>query len=374
MIKFVILISLLGLGFLITGLILSNTKKKGKQVSILERLDLIAENGLVGMVLSITATEAIQNFYRKFLRSSDTYIKIKTILLLKMISVLIVILIVLAINSTNYILLKNNVFILPIETDFIRGIQENNSKFKIELQRDFYKYLSQTSEFSFSRFELMAKFEDFLATSKIDINWVLLNDIDIEEFINEVSLRLKVINDKYPISSILLLWGIGGYLIPDIILFGKMLIYGNKYKHEAIKLENIFELLGGIKELKTYDILTEMAKQGGVYGGILRKCRDKFIVNKEAALEELRMDTRNRRLSRISDSIRVYALSDKDVALQMIERQRIENEEGALITLEEDMDVIDIVAFLSVIPILYQLANMILMPMLDSINKAFGFF
>ena len=154
----------------------------------------------------------------------------------------------------------------------------------------------------------------------------------------------------------------------------KSFIYKGREKRELIKLENIFELLGSIDGKRTIDIIDEMIKSNGSYTNLLKKCRSIFVLNKEEGLSYLRNSTSNKRLIALSDALRVFTFSDKNIAMQIMERQRMENEESSLLTVEEDMDVLDIIAFLSVIPVVYQLANMILMPMIETINQVFMLF
>jgi hypothetical protein len=51
----------------------------------------------------------------------------------------------------------------------------------------------------------------------------------------------------------------------------------------------------------------------------------------------------------------------------------MERDESLLITSEESIDFVDLVAFLSIAPLVYELARLMLSPMLDIIYKAFEF-
>lgn len=161
---------------------------------------------------------------------------------------------------------------------------------------------------------------------------------------------------------------------PEIFLFVKWLLLGSRYKRDAIRIENIFELLGGINGFGSLQILEELTKVGGAYQETFKGCYERFITNKSVGLEYLKLNARNKRFSGICDAFRVYTFSDHEISMQMLERQRSDFEEGALMTMEEDMDVIDIVAFISMAPILYELANLVILPMLNSINNVFSIF
>ena len=98
-----------------------------------------------------------------------------------------------------------------------------------------------------------------------------------------------------------------------------------------------------------------------------------FKTEKDIALEALKHSVKNSRFSKLVDILRVYSMTDKKLALQILERHRLEKEEEILLTAEEDMDLVDLIAFLSIIPILLQLASLLLKPMLDMIYEAFRF-
>lgn len=163
------------------------------------------------------------------------------------------------------------------------------------------------------------------------------------------------------------------FWVPELVLLVKRLLLGNRYRKEVIKLENIFELLGSICNFKTIGIIEEMAKASKAYRKHLENCRGLFKTEKAQALEALKLSVKSSRFSKLVDILRVYSMTDKKLALQIMERNRLEKEEEVLLTAEEDVDLVDLIAFISIVPILLQLANLLLKPMLDMIYQAFQF-
>lgn len=161
------------------------------------------------------------------------------------------------------------------------------------------------------------------------------------------------------------------FFLPEMILLLRRVIRGNKYKKEVVKLENIFELLGSIRGFKTVYILREMSKASNVCGGQLKRCEEGFRTDRGKALEELKCSVADRRFSRLADIIRVYSMVDKKLAMEILERNKLEKEEELLLTAEEDIDIVDVIAFASVTPIIFELGNLLMKPMLDMVFQAF---
>ena len=70
--------------------------------------------------------------------------------------------------------------------------------------------------------------------------------------------------------------------------------------------------------------------------------------------------------------LRVFSTTDRALALQILKRNMMEREEELLLTAEEDVDVVDLIAFVSIVPILLNLANLLMKPMLEMIYQAFN--
>ncbi len=177
---------------------------------------------------------------------------------------------------------------------------------------------------------------------------------------------LKVIN-YYHILIILL-----AMLIPEFLLCIRWLLRGCVYKKEIIKLEYIFELLARVDGIKTLDIILELEKSSKVYSKYLHEFSVMFQYDKNSGFNYLK--GRNiKSLSKMANVLEIFSLSDKELALQVLEREAMERDEAIVITAEETIDFIDIVAFLSIVPLVYELARLMLNPMLDIVYRAFEF-
>lgn len=163
------------------------------------------------------------------------------------------------------------------------------------------------------------------------------------------------------------------FWLPEAFLLSKRLLLTSMYRKEVIKLENIFELLGSVRGIKTFDILKEMAKASSIYRKHLTLCMEQFKTEKEEALESLKSSVRSTRFAKLVDVMRVFSLTDRNLALQILERNRFEQEEDMLITAEEDVDAVDLIAFLSIVPVVWLLINLLLKPMLDTIFEVFNY-
>ncbi len=163
------------------------------------------------------------------------------------------------------------------------------------------------------------------------------------------------------------------FFSPEIFLMLKWLLLGSVYRKEVIRLENIFELLGSMEEFKTTDILEQMAKGSRRYRKHMRECRELFQTDRRLAIESLKAATKNKKMSELVDTIRIYSLVDKKLAMDILAKNRRSKAEGILITADEDMDWLDIAAFVGITPLLYELANLMLKPMLDMVFEAFKY-
>lgn len=163
------------------------------------------------------------------------------------------------------------------------------------------------------------------------------------------------------------------FFSPEIFLLLKWLLLGSVYRKEVIRLENIFELLGSMEKFKTTDILEQMAKGSRRYRKHMRECRELFQTDRRLAVESLKAATKNKKMSELVDTIRIYSLVDKKLAMDILAKNRRSKAEGILITADEDMDWLDIAAFVGITPLLYELANLMLKPMLDMVFEAFKY-
>lgn len=183
----------------------------------------------------------------------------------------------------------------------------------------------------------------------------------------------KNIEGMRVVTTNVILVTVFSFFIPEVLLFIRKIVIGRKYKNEAIKMENIFGLLGTLDDYKTIYIIKDMANASKLFNKQLSHAATIFYMDKNKSFEYLKRAIKERSFLRLVDVMRIYSTVNKKMALSILERNLKEHEEQLLLSAEEDMDVIDILAFLSVVPILYEVANLMLSPMLEVIFKVFSF-
>ena len=308
-------------------------------------------------------------FTQRVISRSETEISVQALYFLKLISVVAFTIISLLVSFTNADAVKLSIISKPQEgfqlfqDTSVQDYARNAALYKAVVER-----LREGTLKKLDRDERLQEIRRILPA---------LIGTGEREVVEEKALSLvktfEAVEKISPVSLQMILLILASYWLPEMILFVKRLLLGNRYRKEVIKLENIFELLGGIRNFKTIDILEEMGKSSKTYRKHLESCKELFKTEKGQALEALKASVKNTRFSRLVDILRVYSMTDKRLALQIMERNRLEKEEELLLTAEEDIDLVDLVAFISIIPILLQLANLLLKPMLDMIYEAFRF-
>ncbi|WP_313562930.1 hypothetical protein [Ruminiclostridium cellobioparum] len=160
--------------------------------------------------------------------------------------------------------------------------------------------------------------------------------------------------------------------IPDMFFIISWLIKGSVYKREIIKLEYVFELLSKVEGIKTLDIINQLERSSKIYSKFFREFSHLFKYDKVKAFNFLK--NRNiKSLTKIANILEIYSRTDKEIALQILEREIIERDEAIIMTADETVDFIDLAAFLSIVPLVYELARLMLDPMLDIVYKAFDY-
>jgi hypothetical protein len=162
------------------------------------------------------------------------------------------------------------------------------------------------------------------------------------------------------------------FFLPEMFLLLRWLLRGCVYKKEIIKLEYIFELLARIDGIKTIDIIDQMEKASKIYSATLCEFIRIFKYDKRKGFHYLR-NKNIKSLAKLAETLEIYSLSDKEIALQILEREVMERDEAMIITADETLDFIDLAAFLSIVPMVYELVMLMLRPMLDVVYKAFEF-
>ena len=371
-----ILISLPAVGFFLiaAGIVLKVYPHKFRFLNFKDGLTVegLTRRKILSSFLSFLSGNTNSRRYRfsqRVISRSETEMSVHALYLLKLVSVLAVTVITLLVSFTNTDVVKLSIMSKPQEEfqifqdTSIKDYSRNAALYKAVIGRigeDALRKLDNTGKLD----EIKKVLPALMGTGEREI---------IEKKAAGIVKTFDVVSKISPLNFQGIILILSSFWFPELVLFIKRLLLGNRYRKEVIKLENIFELLGSIRNFKTIDIIEEMAKASKSYRKHLANCRELFKTEKEQALEVLKVSVKNSRFSRLVDILRVYSMTDKKLALQIMERNRLEKEEEILLTAEEDIDLVDLIAFISIIPILLQLANLLMKPMLDMIYEAFRF-
>lgn len=365
---------LLGLAVTISGLsyTLYSKQKNVRKIRIPSNINKIASLKFLKPVLDFLAGNRTGFFYRKthkMLTRAESNLSVQALYLLKLISFILAATVVLFIRYTNVDLARQAIKAKPdYGISIFTGSGTKDYAKNIELYETILKKIGKQD---------IKKLDDSIIMEKVrKVLPEILKSSDnntIEEQANIFLTTYKRVRsitlfDWWSVISIIF-----SFWLPEGFLMVKRLLLVNMYRKEVIKLENIFELLGSVNSLKTSDILNEMAKASSIYKRHLLYCIEHFKTGKEEALESLKAAVHSTRFSKLVDVMRVFSLTDRKLAMQILERNRLEQEEDLLITAEEDVDMADMIAFISIVPVVWLLINLLLKPMLDTIFEVFKY-
>lgn len=331
----------------------------------------LASNNLFKPVLKFLIGNRTGFFYRKAEKTlirAESCLSVQGLYLLKFISLILITIMVLLIRYTNVDLTRRAIKAKPYGISVFTGNEAKDYEKNIEIYEKTLKEI---------RDQNIKKLDDSVTMEKVrKVLPKILKTGDYNTIEDQTGIFLttyRQVNDVtlfdwWSIIVILL-----SFWLPEGFLLVKRLLLINMYRKEVIKLENIFELLGSVCEIKTLDVLNEMAKASNIYKKHLVRCMEQFKTEKEDALESLKIAVHSVRFSKLVDVMRVFSLIDRKVAMQILERNRFEQEEDMLITAEEDVDAVDLIAFISIVPVVWLLINLLLKPMLDTIFEVFNY-
>lgn len=305
----------------------------------------------------------------RILNRAESILTLQSLYLVKFTALILALILVLLVRQTNMAVMKQSIIARPAATvSLFAGSPAEDYKRNAMLYMQILKGIGQ---------ETLEKLDDnAIIIVAEDVLSGIFYDSDRESLKEQARIFLTTYRkvNSIPLldmKSILIIFL--SFWLPELVLISRRLLLLNLYRKEVIKLENIFELLGSVPGIKTIDILKEMGRASRIYRRHLDRCMEQFKVEKEEALESVKGSVHNSRFARLVDVIRVFSLTDRKLAMQILERNRLEQEEEMLITAQEDIDAIDLVAFLSIIPVVYMLINLLLKPMLDTIFEVFKY-
>ncbi|QNU67133.1 hypothetical protein EHE19_000840 [Ruminiclostridium herbifermentans] len=373
----VILIAI-GLTMIVSGVVIKNfkpskslkdskTKKYHEALNLVER---ITQKGLIGKLLTYLTRNKeffLNKFILKIIELSESGISLQQFYFLKIGCLFLCTLLVIVMGYTNKI---NQIKLLTAFSGTEKSAIFQDNSYDPEKYQLYKRILDSVGEekltkaTSAEKYNLVAdKMSEYLNTEDVQIlqettDWFLKSWSEID--------KISAFKEYY----IMLI--IASTFLPELFLIIKWLIRGCIYKKEIIKLEYIFELLARVDGIKTIDIINELAKSSKIFSKYMNEFAVMFQFDKRSAFDYLK--SRNiKGLSKMANILEIYSMSDKELAIQILDRETMERDEQMIITAEESIDFIDLVAFLSIVPIVYELARLMLDPMLNIVYKAFEF-
>ncbi len=349
-------------------------EKKGvdkQKRNFLNIFDKITESKIISGPLTLISRNKdlwINKYKCKILELSEAGINLKQLYFLKLVSFMLfsTITLIICFSNTSY----QSKIIIQTASDS-DGIFISTSQI---LDKSRYKLYKQTlKHINIKKFEHSSKSvqqsmaEDALAESLNTSDTKVLKD-KAEWFVNvwQRTNSLEIFKPK-DITLVFL-----SLFFPEIYFLLKWLVKGAVYKREIIKLEYVFELLSKVDGIKTQDIINQLEKSSKIYSKYLSEFSHLFKYDKNRAFKYLK-NKNIKSLSRMANILEIYSLTDKTTAVQILEREIMERDEALIMTADETVDFVDMAAFLSIVPLVYELAKLMLNPMLDIVYKAFQF-
>lgn len=307
----------------------------------------------------------LNRMLNKELELSETGMALEHLYAVKLLSVLICIMVILGIRATNIEQQKKYIIATSSERVYEQVVyDEERYTFYSRISEDVEDKLHKNQKDKESQKIVEAAISQRLkgadkASVREKASWFLQTREKVDS--------IGFINYKHVLITA------GSFLISDFILLVIWLLRGYSYKRELIKLEYILELLAGIDGIKTSEIVLELQKASHIYRKSFAHFLYIFKSDKRQAFNYLKSSARNTGMAKLAEVLEIYSLTDKTIAMQILERAAMERDEAAVITADETLDIVDLIAFVSVVPLIYEIAHLMLSPMLDVIYRAFQY-
>lgn len=367
-----LIILAIGIVFIFTGLLINKYPKAGWYLLLKDKniLTAIFESKPVSSFLSLFEKNKKGVLYRTsktIIDYSESDMPIKKLYFYKIISVILVFICIFVVRYTNLNAIKDSIIAKPAQKYSVFDVGgETDFQYNANL------YKSVIHKIGSDSLKKMNDDEKRLAIKKALPS--LMNTNNPEALDNRTEILVDTINRvnsvhifdwKVVLILILSIW------IPELILLLKKLFLTSLYRKEIIRMENIFELLGNINEITTSQIIEEMRNTTKAYKKHLNLCLEQFSQDRKIALETLKNAVKNSRFTILVDELRVFSLVDRKTAMTILSRNKKDKEEDSLLLSEEDIEMSDIIALLSITPIVYEILNLLLKPMVDLSFQAF---
>lgn len=341
--------------------------KSGIKMTMLQQIAEKCTNlPLVGKIakwLTDNRSNPMIKMSNKLLELSEVTLSLYQLYVIKITSIVLAFLVIISINFTNIQYQKD--YIIQGSTAALQmGVPEANviSKLEPKSRKILYEDILIIAQHN-NTASLRAEIVRILG---VDNNTALV----YEDWYKQVKIgvdSLKILNSG---DFILLLIASFGW---DLLLIIIWVLRGYARKQEIIRLEYVFQQLSNVEGVRTTEIIQELVAASKVYKKQLSNFYQIFISDKRRAFIELKGVGENTSLCKLAEVLEIYSLNDHQVALEILDRAILERDEAALITAEETLDFVDIFAFISIAPLVYEIARLMLSPMLELIYKAFEY-
>lgn len=361
-----------GILILISGISIKPICMPGgtRKPSLLYLFEKLASNRVIRVPLNfITRDKTLwsNKVALKLLDLSESGIRIQQFFLIKFLCSAVCLLFLLMTGYTNADY-KARIIIASDKTD--KTLMDEKEEYDDEKYRLYQTIASQIEQSEFKKADEEQKYE--ITEEKIT---EVLNTTDPQLILEYTRWfldswagvqRINII-EPYHLGMIFL-----AFMSPETFLLLRWLLRGSVFKKEIIKLEYVFELLARIDGVKTMDIIAQLQKSSRIYSRYFAEFARIFAYDKKKGFTYLK-NKNIKSLTKLAEILEIYCMSDKQIALQILEREVIERDESILMTADETVDMIDLVAFLSIIPLVYELVMLMLNPMLEVVYKAFEY-
>jgi hypothetical protein len=285
---------LVGIATIITGLFYSlfPKLKDYRSLRITEKINNLASSKPLKPVTSIFSgnqTGFIHRTAARMLARSESSISVHGLLLTKIAALFLVAILVIGIRYTNMELTKQAIIARPSTAiSIFTGQAVSDYARNVELYFSVLKSIGKENLQRLDDVEILENAQRVLPEILKTSNPGMVKEhaeMFLETFRKVSSIPLL---DYWSLLLILF-----SFWLPEAYLLSKRLLLTSMYRKEVIKLENIFELLGSVRGIKTFDILKEMAKASSIYSRHLAICMEQFKTEKEEALESLKSSVRS---------------------------------------------------------------------------------
>lgn len=341
--------------------------KSGVKMTMLQQIaDKCTNLPLVGKIakwLTDNRNNPMIKMSNKLLELSEVTLSLYQLYVIKITSIFLALLVIISINFTNMQYKKD--YIIQGSTAALQmDVPETNviSKLEPSSRKMLYEDILIIAQHNNSA-SLRAEIARILG---VDNNTALV----YEDWYKQVKIGVDSLKILKLSDFILLLFASFGWDLLFIIIW---VLRGYARKQEIIRLEYVFQQLSNVEGVRTTEIIQELVAAAKVYKKQLSNFYQIFICDKRRAFIELKGVGENTSLCKLAEVLEIYSLNDHQVAMEILDRAILERDEAALITAEETLDFVDIFAFISIAPLVYEIVRLMLSPMLELIYKAFEY-